>query len=157
MIHTMRKLAASVRPRTGKRMATAFTILEVLVAAVVLVFAITSSAAVMQRGFQALDTARNLTTAGQIMENEMESLRLKNWTQIQALQDTGNTTVAPDPSLGAAAARFTCTCTISDLKTDMKQIVLTAAWNGADGRPHIASYLTRYGKNGLNDYYYTVH
>jgi hypothetical protein len=128
-----------------------------MVAAIVLVFAITSSATVMQRGFQALDTARNLTIAGQIMENEMESLRLKNWNQIQALENPGNTAVAPDPSLGAAAQRFTCTYNISDLKTDMKQITVTATWNGVDGRPHTVSYLTRYGKDGLNDYYYTTH
>lgn len=141
----------------GGGMAAAFTILEVMVATIVLVFAITSSLTVMQSGFQALDTARNLTTAGQIMENEMENLRLKNWTQIQSLEDAGNATVAPNPSLGAAATRFTCMRTISDLKADMKQITLTTIWSGADGRTHTASYLNRYGKNGLNDYYYTVH
>jgi type II secretory pathway pseudopilin PulG len=157
MAYLMRNPAAAIRSRTGKRMAAAFTILEVMVATIVLVFAITSSITVMQSGFQSLDTARNLTTAGQIMENEMENLRLKNWTQIQALQDAGNTTVAPDPSFGAAATRFTCTRTISDLKADMKQITLTATWSGTDGRPHLVSYLTRYGKNGLNDYYYTAH
>jgi type II secretory pathway pseudopilin PulG len=157
MSYLPRKLAISTRPRTGQGLATAFTILEVMVAAIVLVFAVTSSITVMQRGFQSLETARNLTAAGQIMENEMENLRLQNWTQIQALQNAGQTTVAPDPSLGPAATRFTCTRTISDLKTDMKQITLTTTWNGSDGRPHTASYLTRYGKNGLNDYYYTVH
>jgi type II secretory pathway pseudopilin PulG len=157
MAYLMRNPAASDRTRTGRRMATAFTILEVMVATIVLVFAITSSITVMQSGFQAVDTARNLTTAGQVMENQMESLRLKNWTQIQALQDAGNTTVAPDPSLGAAATRFTCTRTINDLKADMKEITLTATWSGIDGRLHTASYLTRYGKDGLNDYYYTAH
>ncbi|HXB02721.1 MAG TPA: hypothetical protein VNV15_07890 [Opitutaceae bacterium] len=158
--YLMRKLASSNRPRTGGRRVAAFTLLEVMVATIVLVFAITSSITVMQSGFQALDTARNLTTAGQIMQNEMENLRLKNWTQIQAVQDAGNagtTTVALDPSLGAAATRFTCMCTIGDLKTDMKQITLTTKWNGTDGRLHTVSYLTRYGKDGLNDYYYTVH
>jgi type II secretory pathway pseudopilin PulG len=155
--YLMRNLASSIRPRTGRGMATAFTLLEVMVATIVLVFTITSSIAVMQSGFQSLDTARNLTTAGQVLENEMENLRLKNWTQIQALQDAGNTTVAPDPRLGAAATRFTCTRTISDLKADMKQITLTTTWIGADGRTHTASYLTRYGKNGLNDYAYTIH
>ena len=155
--YLMHNPATSIPSRRGRRMATAFTLLEVMVATIVLVFAITSSITVMQSGFQALDTARNLTTAGQIMENEMESLRLKNWTQIQALEDTGNTTVVPDPSLGPDATRFNSTCIISDLKTDMKQITLTTTWKGADGRPHTASYLTRYGKDGLNDYYYTVH
>jgi type II secretory pathway pseudopilin PulG len=156
--YLMRTFAASSYSRTDRRMrAAAFTMLEVMVATIVLVFTITSSITVMQSGFQALDTARNLTTAGQVLENEMENLRLKNWAQIQALEDAGNTIVAPDPRLGAAATRFTCTRTISDLKADMKQITLTTTWSGADGRTHTASYLTRYGKNGLNDYSYTVH
>lgn len=153
----IRNPATPDRTRTGGRMHAAFTILEVMVATIVLVFAITSSITVMQSGFQALDTARNLTIAGQIMENEMESLRLKNWPQIQALQDGGNNTVTLDPSFGAVATRFTCTRTIIDLKTAMKQITLTTTWKGVDGRAHTVSYLTRYGKNGLNDYYYTVH
>ena len=157
MTYSIYNLAVSNRQQTTRRTAEAFTILEVMVAVIVLVFALTSSITVMQSGFQALDTARNLTTAGQIMENEMESLRLKNWPQIQALQDAGNVPATPDPNLGPAAARFTCTRTISDLKADMKQITLTTTWKGTDGRAHTVSYLTRYGKNGLNDYYYTAH
>ncbi|MBI2497610.1 MAG: hypothetical protein HYV75_06755 [Opitutae bacterium] len=46
---------------------------------------------------------------------------------------------------------------ITDVKTGMKQISLTAAWRGYDGRPHTARLITRYGRNGLNDYFYTVH
>ena len=156
-----------VRPRVSsarrfsrspwKHAATAFTLLEVMVAAVVLVFSITTAMAAMERGFQALDTARNLTTSAQIMEDEMERLRLENWVQLQALQDSGGTAVTIDSSLGPAAARFQCARVIRDLKPDMKEITLTTTWHGTDGRLHTVSYLTRYGKNGLNDYYYTVH
>lgn len=144
-------------PRAWKYAVTAFTLLEVMAAAVVLVFAVTTAMAALEHGFQALDTARNLTTSAQIMEDEMERLRLENWTQLQALQDSGGTAVAVDPSLGQAAARFHCTRIIRDLKPDMKEITLTTTWSGADGRLHTVSYLTRYGKDGLNDYYYTVH
>jgi Tfp pilus assembly protein PilV len=135
--------------------ARAFTILEVMVAATVLLFGIVSAITALQQGLQAVDTARNLTLASQLMQTEIEQLRLKNWSQLQALQDSGQTSVALDG--GAATARFTCTRVISDLKADMKTITVTTTWNGYDGRPHSARLVTRYSKSGLNDYFYTTH
>jgi Tfp pilus assembly protein PilV len=129
-----------------------FTLVEVMVAATVMIFGIVSAVTVSQRGLQAVDTARNLTVASQLMQNEMERVRLMSWAQLQALQQSGDTTVPL-----AAPARFTCTREITDVKTGMKQISLTATWHGYDGRPHTARLITRYGRNGLNDYFYTVH
>lgn len=129
----------------------AFTLVEVMVASTVLIFGIVSAITVSQRGLQALDTARNLTTATQLMQNEMERVRLLNWAQLGTLQQSGDTTVThPDSD------RFTCTREIADVKTDMKEIRLVASWRGYDGRPHTARLITRYGKNGLNDYFYTI-
>jgi len=138
-------LPASLSPR-------AFTLAEVMVASVVLVFAIVSAVTVTQRGLQAIDAARGLTGATQLMQSEMERLRLMSWSQIQALQDTGGTTVALD----GADSRFACTREIRDLKTNMKEITLVTTWKGYDGRPHTARLITRYGKTGLNDYFYTA-
>ncbi len=132
-----------------------FTLVEVMVAAVVLIFGIVGAVTTLQRGFQAIDSARNLTMASQLMQSEMERLRLKSWAQLEALQASRDTTVPLDSA--AAGARFTCTRTISDLKTDMKEIVLNAEWRGYDGRPQSARLITRYGKSGLNDYFYTTH
>jgi Tfp pilus assembly protein PilV len=139
-----------VGPRRG-----AFTLAEVLLAAFVLAFGIVSSLAVLQRGFQALDTARNLTGATQVMQSEIERLRLMNWAQLQQLEDAHDTTVALDRSL--PPGRFSCTREITDCKPDMKQIVIAACWNGYDGRPHTVRMVTRYCRNGLNDYFYTIH
>jgi len=133
----------------------AFTLLEVMVAMVVLTLGIATSFLVIQRGLQAVDTARNLTTAAQIMENEMERLRLKSWTQIQQLQAAQDVTVPLES--GISSDRFNCTRQIRDVKTDMKEILLTASWHGYDGRAHSARLITRYCRNGLNDYYYTIH
>lgn len=132
-----------------------FTLVEVMVASTVLVFGIVTAVTTSQRGLQALDTARNLTAASQIMQSEMERIRLLSWSQLQTLQQSGGATVTPDA--GADGTRFTCTREISDLKTDMKQITLTAVWRGYDGREHAARLITRYGKSGLNDYFYTTH
>jgi len=122
-----------------------------MVAAIVLVLGIVTAITTLQRGFQSLDSARNLTSASQLMQSEMERLRLKNWSQIEELQESGVTKITTED------ARFVCTLTIRDLKVDMKEIVLSADWRGYDGRPQTARLITRYGKSGLNDYFYTSH
>lgn len=133
-----------------------FTLVEVMVAAVVLVLAITTAITTLQRGFQALDTARHTTHASQIMQSELERLRLKNWAQLQDLQSSGDTTV-PVAAVRGATSNFTCERHIADLKADMKEVTLVARWHGYDGRPHALRYVTRYGKTGLYDYFYTAH
>ncbi|MFA6287638.1 MAG: prepilin-type N-terminal cleavage/methylation domain-containing protein [Opitutaceae bacterium] len=135
----------------------AFTLIEVMLASVVLLFGITSAILVLQRGLQSIDTARNTTNASQIMQSELERLRLKSWAQIQALQDANSTAVAVPAVSGMANTTITCTRTIRDLKTDMKEITLVATWRGYDGLSHTLRLITRYGKSGLYDYFYTSH
>jgi Tfp pilus assembly protein PilV len=132
----------------------AFTLVEVMVASTVLVFGLVTAITTGQRGLQALDTARQLSAASQLMQSEMERLRLLSWNQLQAAQQSGPAEVSPDT--GTQDARIRCTRQITDVKDDMKEIVLTATWRGYDGRPHTARLITRYGKNGLNDYFYTT-
>lgn len=149
---------ASIPPasaRTPRRRA--FTLVEVMVASVVLLFGITSSIMVLQRGLRSIDTARNTTRASQAMQSELERLRLKSWAQIQALEDSGATAVDVPPATGMSDASFACTRVIRDLKEDMKEITLVATWNGGDGIAHSLRLITRYGKTGLYDYFYTAH
>lgn len=141
-------------PRPGGPPRAAFSLLEVMIAAFVLATGILSSLLVLQRGLQALDTARHLTAATQIMQSEMERLRLKSWTQLQALQDANDTVVPIDAA--APGLPISCSRAITDQKPGMKRIVLTATWQGYDGRPHTARMITNYAQDGLNDYYYTV-
>lgn len=136
-----------------RRGRTGFTIVEVMVAAAVLALGIASVVTVSQRGLQALDTARNLAGASQLMQSEMERLRLMSWAQLQAVQDSGATTVPLEGSDG----RYACTRQIQDVKANMKEIVLVATWKGYDGCSHTARLITRYGRTGLNDYFYTAH
>lgn len=126
-----------------------------MLAAFVLVVGILSSLVVLQRGFEALDTARNLTAATQVMQSEIERLRLLDWSELQALQDNEGTSAPLDASL--TGGHFTCNRQIDDIKPGMKQIVLTASWHGSDGRLHTARLVTRYSQSGLDDYFYTVH
>lgn len=134
-----------------------FTIIEVMFAAAVLALGITTAITTLQSGFQALDNSRNLGMAAQVMQSEFERLRLKNWDQIQALQDGNDTTVQVPTTGGVGNRSFACQRTIRDLKTEMKEIILLCSWRGYDGRSHQVSYITRYGKSGLYDYFYTAH
>ena len=95
----------------------------------------------------------------------MEKLRLLTWTQLEAVTST---TFTPDNS-GATSTQINrfvagtvpgkCAQSIVDEGTfsNMKVITLTASWVGTDGRSHTLSYVTRYGKNGLSDFFYTSH
>ncbi len=152
-----------------------FSILEVMLGATVMVLGIVTAITALQYGMRSVDTARNMTLAAQIMQSEVEILRLQNWSQISAL--AASTSVDPstmittgtatplDATLTAIAARFTCTRAVSNVsgKTDlagqpnMKLITLTVNWTGLDNRPHSLKFETRYAKNGLSDYFYVAH
>lgn len=131
----------------------AYTLVEVLVAAGVVLLGLVSALGVLQRGLQSLDYARNLTAASQLMQSELEQLRLQSWAQLERLQEGGETRLAP----AGADGRFSCTRSIRTLRPEMKEIVITATWRGADGREQQARLITRYGRHGLNDYISTAH
>jgi type II secretory pathway pseudopilin PulG len=162
----------------------AFTLVEVALAASVMVMVIASSIIVLQYGMRAIDTARYTTLAGQILQSQMEKLRLLNWTQLTypgtargvggSPAGTGGpinfSTFAPDVTSVSTAQinRFTANGeagrflqSITDAPApyadQMKIITLTATWIGSDGQSHSRSYTTRYVKYGISDFFYTSH
>jgi Tfp pilus assembly protein PilV len=139
-----------------------FTIAEVMMAAGVMAFAITTSITTMQRAFLALDTSRNLTIAGQIMVSEMERIRMLGWSDVSAWTLDTPATVTLDtiftsnPQVGS---RFTLTRTVTvpdASNTNIRQITLTMTWTGYDGRQLSRSYTTHYARYGIHDYLYNT-
>ena len=130
-----------------------FTLVEVMAALTVLILVLVSSIAAITIGFRLLEDARFSTLASQVLQSEMENLRLKNWTQLSTVPTSGSFTVDSDINT-ASFGRFTCTRSISDVRTDMKQVTLSVTWRSMDGRAHSRQYTTYIGKDGLNDYYY---
>ena len=112
-----------------------------------------SSIAALTIGFRVLEDSRMSTLASQVLQSEMENLRLKNWSQISALPASEPFTI--DTTLDTSSfQKFTCTRRITDVRTDLKQITLVVQWNAMDGKSRVRRYITYMGENGLNDYYY---
>lgn len=137
-----------------------------MMAAMVMAYAITTSITTMQRGFLSLDTARNITIAGQIMQSEFEKMRLQPWATVDAF--VASETAVPydashpeyfsiDPGFTSNAYignRFTLRRTVTLIRSGMKMITLTVTWRSYDGRSLSRSYSSYYGQNGLYDYFY---
>ncbi len=126
----------------------------------IMAFGIATSILGMQSGLRTLDVARNTTLASQVLQSEMERLRLMDWTDIAALTGTStvdlSTVFTSDPTI---AARFTLTRTVSDVTGkvgEMKEILLQVSWTTLDSRTLQRSFRTYYAKDGLYDYYYTL-
>ena len=111
-------------------------------------------------GLKSLDMARNLTLSSQVLQSEMERLRLMDWADINAL--TGSATVDLSSVFtddAALTARFTLVRRVSDVAGkvgEMKNIQLVCSWTGVDGRAISRQFNTYYAKNGLYDFYYTL-
>ncbi len=128
----------------------------------VMAFGIMTSIIALQSGFKYLDVSRNTTLASQVLQSEMERLRMMSWATITGSGMLGTHTVdlssmfTTDPSL---AGKFTVTETIADSTEhpgEMVTITLSVSWAGFDGRRQNRSFQSFYCKNGLYDYYYTL-
>ncbi len=136
----------------------AFTVLEVLMASSVLSMALSSAVIVLQSGFRSLDTARLSTAASQMIQSEMERIRLLNWDSVSALPSSE---VVDMSSIHSAETiegdRITLTRTVSNVPgfgNEIKEISVTANWSAIDGHPVTRVFRMRYARNGLFDYYY---
>jgi Tfp pilus assembly protein PilV len=137
-----------------------FTIIEVAMATFVLGFGIATAIVAMQSGFRHLDLARGTTLASQIMQSEMERLRMMSWTTVSALPATatfdGGTFFSSSSDI---VGKYTVTRTsIAEVTrpTEVMNLSVSVRWQTYDGRSHSRSLTGVYAKNGLYDYYYTV-
>ncbi len=126
-----------------------------------MILAIVSCILALQSGLRSIDYGRRLTLAAQVLQSQTESIRLMSWTHVQALPSTV-TTVNIDTVFAADtsyAKDFTMTLQSVPVtgRTDtMREITLVVTWAGAFGSRHTRTFVTRYCKDGLYDYYYTL-
>lgn len=134
----------------------------------VMAFGIATSIIAMQMGFKALDVARDSTLAAQIMQSEIERIRLLPWNNASTaavdsiLELPASETVSLATMFAASpelAAKFDVTRTVTADATrpsDVRYITVEVEWNSYDGRAHSRHFTTMYAKDGLYDYYYTL-
>lgn len=143
--------------KSAVRSPEAFTLVEVMVAAGVMVLTIVGMIRVIVSGSEMLDVSRKQTIAMQIIHGQLDNIRLSNWTQVSGLGSARTVGVdAGDqagfvfgPNLPTISAGFQCTRTITDVRTDLKQVTFTVTWTGNTGRSYSRKGSTYFGRNGL--------
>jgi Tfp pilus assembly protein PilV len=137
-----------------------FTILEVAMATFVMALGIATAIVAMQAGFRHLDLARGTTLASQIIQSEMERIRMMSWSGVSALPASE---VFDGATNFSASSRITGKYQVTRTRTpdgarpsDVMNLNISVRWNTYDGRAHTRSFNSIYVKNGLYDYYYTV-
>jgi type II secretory pathway pseudopilin PulG len=139
----------------------AFTLVEVLAGTFVMALAIGSCVIAMQAGMKTIDYARHLTLASQVLQSEAERVRLLSWSQVQELpsvttpRDIQSIFVADSTHAGSYALTLVST-PVAGRETTMREITLEVTWTGTFGTSHARTYRTRYCKDGLYAYYYTL-
>jgi uncharacterized protein (TIGR02598 family) len=159
-------------PHSLHRRCRGFSVVEVMFAVLVLAFAISTSLATIQVGYRAIDTARNTTLAGQILQSLVEDVRMMPWattngmTGVSTLTASKTGPVSDFDTTGSFSATTSATTllsrftvkrditTVSAAPTGMLKIIFTASWTGIDGKSHSVKYTTYYAQNGVYNYYY---
>lgn len=133
------------------------TIIEVAMAALIMGLVLATAITTLQRAFISLQNARDLNIASQMLQSEMEKMRLADWTTVNSFTTTATTvtldsTFTSNPYVGS---RFALSRTVADPKTDTRIITLQVVWTGADRRQLSRRLAMRYSRNGLYDYFYS--
>jgi Tfp pilus assembly protein PilV len=125
------------------RAAAGFTIIEVMMASVILVVGFMGMIQAVTIGSEMMATARRQTLAAQILEHEIGKLRLTDWTTISSLPTTSATITIDsqfDQAIAACglikATNLTLTRTTTNIDietppdgiTDLKEVTFTLTW-----------------------------
>ena len=98
--------------------------------------------------------------ASQILQSEMERLRMKSWADINAMPASQTIDGATFFSTNAdVAGKFSITRTITPdgtRPTEVVYITIQVTWTSYDKISHTRTFSSMYAKNGLYDYYYTL-
>ena len=137
-------------------------------ASFIMAMGIATSILTMQSGFRALDVARDTTIASQILQSEMERIRLLPWNNtatsaVDSICELPATETVNLSTMFSASSeftnKFTVTRTVAADSTragDVRYITISVRWRSYDGMTHTRSFRSMYAKNGLYDYYYTI-
>ncbi len=139
--------------------------MEVALAATVLALTLVGMIQVVDSGSEMLDLSRKQTIASQILQDEIDQLRLQTWTQVtNMLALPMPTDISADPTFLTFTQQmggtfpFTGVRTITILEPTqpsanpplLVQVTFNVSWTGVTGHKYTRTSTTFVGKNGLN-------
>ena len=136
----------------GKRSQAGFTLMETVIASLILLLSLVSVLALASRGFQYIGDMRSWARSSQVLQQKIEDIRLQTiWTNVWAL----NNTTFTDSSLTGMV--YNGSIIISSYNppypTDMAaRVTLTVTWTNRTDRVKTNRMTTIVCKNGLNKY-----
>ncbi len=126
-----------------------------MIASVILSMVFASAFSVVGQGYNIIENARDNARAAQILQSEMENIRILKWADIVDLGETS--TFYPATQFSEEfGSRYTCRRSITsrNSRTDQKVCRLGVMWTDNKGISHTRQYFTYITENGLNDYIY---
>jgi hypothetical protein len=127
---------------------------EVLAASLVLTVAVGGALYTLQRTLVGVAHRQRLDAATRTLETELESLRLLDWSQLEALR------LAPPASVGLAPAgtlkNVTFTRQVRELRPGLLEIEVVGSWPGGSGQPYQAKLITRRARPDPEGYRYVA-
>jgi Tfp pilus assembly protein PilV len=110
-----------------------FTIVEVMMASVILVVGLMGMIQGVTIGSEMMATARRQTIAAQILEHEISKLRLADWATVSALTNSSAATydsdqASIDTAIAASGVSFNLARTVTLITTDLYEVAFTVTW-----------------------------
>jgi prepilin-type N-terminal cleavage/methylation domain-containing protein len=150
-------MAVARAMRTPRKRRRGFTLIEVALGMAILAAGLTGMIEGMVLGYEMLETAHQQTLAAQIMQSEVEYLRMQPWSTIQNLNSTSATSLANYTEFSSSSLKtittgttikFARTVVSPDPHTYLRQVKMTVTWTSFTGKSHTRScsaYIGRYG------------
>ncbi len=130
-----------------------FSAIEVLMGAVLMASLIAGILQLISQGNYLVELSRDHTRVAQVLQSEIEDMRTLNWSDLTTLPS--NDSFSPEGSfISSYKNRYICSRTISSPSSTQRQVLVSATWTDSRSRSHTTNYITRFSKEGLNDYYY---
>ena len=127
-----------------------FTLIEAAIASVILAFALVSVLAIASQSYRYLQAIRLTARSSQVLQQEMEKIRLQGWSQLMAYPSTFTNT---EGNLGAYLGTVNQVAFDSyNGTTTVMKVTLTTTWKNQAGKTLTNRLTTLVTNGGLNNY-----
>ena len=134
-----------------------FSLTEIMMSMLVLGMVVASTITALRSGFTMIQLARDNTMAAQILQSEMENLRMMGWGELNALEEEESFEIGMDFDSRIADRYHTVRRVTADNdRIGMMEVELEIQWVTTGGAEHNRVYRTLFSREGLNDYYYVT-